>query len=66
LFDVNIITIDDKSSTMKDVRNISLTSGRLILVDKNGAQAMFNPGTIDCLNMFNTTYYQDQIMKEGD
>ena len=66
LFDVNIITIDDKDVSIKDVRQISLSSARLILVDKNGTQSMFNPGTIDCMNMFNTTYYQNAIMKGCD
>lgn len=66
MFDVNIITIDDKSETMKDVRQISLSSGRLILVDKEGQHKMYNPGIIDCMNMFNTTYYQEQIMRGDD
>ena len=66
MFDVNLITIDDKTYNIKDVRQISLSSARLILVDKNGTQQMFNPGTIDCMIMFNTAYYQNQIMKEGD
>lgn len=66
MFDVNIITIDDKSETMKDVRQISLSSGRLILVDKAGNHKMYNPGIIDCMNMFNTTYYNEQIMKGDD
>jgi len=66
MFDVNIITIDDKSISMKNVRQISLTSARLILVDDHGKRQMFNPGTIDCLSMFNTQHYHNVIMEEGD
>lgn len=66
LFDVNVITIDDKSINMKNVRQLSLTSARLILVDDQGKQEMLNPGIIDCLNMFNVNHYVNEIMKEGD
>lgn len=65
MFDVNVITIDDKSISMKNVRNISLSSARLILVDDQGKQQMFNPGIIDCIGMFNTQHYHNVIM-EGD
>ena len=65
IFDVNIITIDDKSISMKNVRQISLTSARLILVDDQGKQQMFSPGTIDCMSMFNTQHLHNVIM-EGD
>ena len=66
LFDVNVITIDDKSISMKNVRQISLTSARLILVDDRGKQEMLNPGIIDCLNMFNVNHYTNEIMKGAD
>lgn len=66
MFDVNVITIDDKTISMKNVRNLSLTSARLILVDDQGKQEMLNPGVIDCLNMFNVNHYVSEIMKEGD
>jgi len=66
VFDINIITIDDKSISMKNIRQMSLTSARLILVDDHGKQQMFNPGIIDCLSMFNTQHYHNVIMEEGD
>lgn len=66
LFDVNVITIDDKSISMKNVRQISLTSARLILVDDQGKQEMLNPGIIDCLSMFNVNHYVNEIMKGAD
>ena len=66
LFDVNVITIDDKSISMKNVRQISLTSARLILVDDQGKQERLNPGIIDCLNMFNVNHYMNEIMKGVD
>lgn len=66
MFDVNIITIDDKSISMKNVRQISLTSARLILVDDQGKQEMINPGIIDCLNMFNVNHYINVIKEWGD
>lgn len=66
MFDVNVITIDDKTISMKNVRNLSLTSARLILVDDQGKQEILNPGIIDCLNMFNVNHYVSEIMKEGD
>ena len=66
MFDVNVITIDNKTISMKNVRQISLTSARLILVDNQGKQEMLNPGIIDCLNMFNVNHYVSEIMKEGD
>lgn len=66
MFDVNVITIDDKTISMKSVRNLSLTSARLILVDDQGKQEMLNPRIIDCLNMFNVNHYVSEIMKEGD
>lgn len=66
LFDVNVITIDDKTISMKNVRQISLSSARLILVDDQGKQELINPGIIDCLNMFNVNHYVSEIMKEGD
>lgn len=66
MFDVNVITIDDNTISMKNVRQISLTSARLIMVDDQGKQQMFNPGTIDCLSMFNVNHYVSEIMKEGD
>lgn len=66
LFDVNVITIDDKTISMKNVRQISLSSARLILVDDQGKQELINPGIIDCLSMFNVNHYVTEIMKEGD
>ena len=66
MFDVNVITIDDKSISMKNVRQISLTSARLILVDDQGKQEMLNPGIIDCLSMFNVNHYVNEIMKGVD
>ena len=66
LFDVNVITIDDNSISMKNVRQISLTSARLILVDDQGKQEMLNPGIIDCLSMFNVNHYVNEIMKGAD
>ena len=51
---------------MKNVRQISLSSARLILVDDQGKQELINPGIIDCLSMFNVNYYVSEIMKEGD
>lgn len=66
MFDVNVITIDDKTISMKNVRNLSLTSARLILVDDQGKQEMLNPGIIDCLSMFNVNHYVNEIMKGVD
>lgn len=66
LFDVNVITIDDKTISMKNVRQMSLSSARLILVDDQGKQELINPGIIDCLSMFNVNHYVTEIMKEGD
>ena len=66
MFDVNVITIDDKTISMKNVRQISLSSARLILVDDQGKQELINPGIIDCLSMFNVNHYVNEIMKEGD
>ena len=66
MFDVNVITIDDKSISMKNVRQISLSSARLILVDDQGTQQLLNPGVVDCLSMFNTQHYQNEIMKGCD
>lgn len=65
MFDVNVITIDDKTISMKNVRQISLTSARLIMVDDQGKQELINPGIIDCLSMFNVNHYVNVIM-EGD
>lgn len=66
LFDVNVVTIDDKTISMRNVKQISLTTARLILVDDQGKQEMLNPGLIDCLSMFNTNYYVNEIMKGVD
>ena len=65
MFDVNVITIDDKSISMKNVRQISLTSARLILVDDQGTQQLLSPGVIDCLSMFNTQHLHDVTMERG-
>lgn len=66
MFDVNVITIDDKTISMKNVRQISLSSARLILVDDQGKQELINPGIIDCLSMFNVNHYVNEIMKGAD
>ena len=65
LFDVNVITIDDNSISIKNVRQISLTSARLILVDDQGKQEILMPGIIDCMSMFNTQHLLNVTM-EGD
>lgn len=52
MFDVNVVTTDNRIVTMENVRQISLTSARLILVDDQGKQEILNPGIIDCLSMF--------------
>lgn len=63
IFDVNLITIDDQTVSIKNVKNMSLTSARLILVNDKDEQKMINPGIIDCLSMFNVTRYIDEIEK---
>lgn len=53
MFDVNILLISDELVTLNNVRNISLTSARMILVDDNGVQNSFIPGTIKTMVMNN-------------
>lgn len=53
MFDVSITLISDEEVDIKNVRNISLTSSRMILVDDRGVQTVFMPGTIDNMVMFN-------------
>ena len=53
IFDVNILLIDDEQVPVNNVRNISLSSSRMILVDDKGEQTVFTPGTINAMVMFN-------------
>ena len=53
MFDVNILLISDEQVPVNNVRNISLTSSRMILVDDGGVQTVFSPGTISTMVMFN-------------
>ena len=53
IFDVNILLISDEQVPINNVRNISLTSSRMILVDDEGVQTVFSPGTINAMVMFN-------------
>ena len=53
IFDVNILLISDEQVPINNVRNISLTSSRMILVDDKGEQTVFSPGTINTMVMFN-------------
>ncbi len=53
MFDVSIILIDDEEVVINNVRNISLTSSRMILVDDRGEQTVITPGTIDNMVMLN-------------
>ena len=53
MFDVNILLISDEQVPVNNVRNISLTSSRMILVDDDDVQTVFSPGTINTMVMFN-------------
>lgn len=53
MFDINILLISDEQVSVNNVRNISLTSSRMILVDDEGKQTVFSPGTINTMVMFN-------------
>lgn len=53
MFDVNILLISDEQVPVNNVKNISLTSSRMILVDDEGVQTVFTPGTINTMVMFN-------------
>lgn len=53
MFDVNIVFISDEQITVNNVRNISLTSSRMILVDDDDVQTVISPGTINTMVMFN-------------
>lgn len=53
IFDVNILLISDEQIPINNVRNISLTSSRMIIVDDEGVQTVFSPGTINTMVMFN-------------
>lgn len=53
IFDVNILLISDEQVPVNNVRNISLTSSRMVLVDDNGVKTVFTPGTINTMVMFN-------------
>ena len=53
MFDVNILLISDEQIPVNNVRNISLTSSRMILVDDEGVQTVVTPGTINAMIMFN-------------
>ena len=53
MFDVNILLIDDEQVPVNNVRNISLSSSRMILVDDRGEQTVVSPGTINAMVMFN-------------
>ena len=53
IFDVNILLISDEQVPVNNVKNISLTSSRMILVDDEGMQTVFSPGTINTMVMFN-------------
>lgn len=66
MFDVDIVTIDDKTISMRNVRQISLTSARLILVDDQGKQELISPGIIDFLSMFNMNNCAYGTMKGDD
>ena len=53
IFDVSILLISDEQVSVNNVKNISLTSSRMILVDDEGMQTVFSPGTINTMVMFN-------------
>lgn len=53
MFDVNILLIGDEQVPINNVRNISLTSSRMILVNDDDVQTVFSPGTINTMVMFN-------------
>lgn len=53
IFDVNILLISDEQVPVNNVKNISLSSSRMILVDDEGVQTVFSPGTINAMVMFN-------------
>lgn len=53
MFDVSIILISDEEMIINNVRNISLTSSRMILVDDRGEQTVVTPGTIENMIMLN-------------
>ena len=53
MFDINILLISDEQIPVNNVRNISLTSSRMILVDDEGVQTVFSPGTINTMVMLN-------------
>lgn len=53
MFDVSIEFISDERITVNNVRNISLTSSRMILVDGDDVQTVISPGTINTMVMFN-------------
>ena len=53
MFDVNIVFISDEQITVNNIRNISLTSSRMILVDDDDVQTVITPGTINTMVMFN-------------
>lgn len=63
MFDVNIVFISDEQITVNNVRNISLTSSRMILVDDDDVQTVITPGTINTMVMFNNNALAVRGMK---
>lgn len=53
MFDVSILLISGEQVYVNNVRNISLTSSRMIFVDDKGVQTVFTPGTIETMVMLN-------------
>lgn len=52
LFDVELLRIDGTDIKFKNIKNISLTSSRLILVNEDGNHNMVSPKIVDCLKMY--------------
>ncbi len=53
MFDVSILLISGEQVYVNNVRNISLTSSRMIFVDDKGVQTFLTPGTIETMVMLN-------------
>lgn len=64
MFNATIRLISDEIVTMDKVRNISLTSSRMILVDDKGVQMGFIPGTIEAMTIINQNAFAVHGMNE--
>lgn len=53
MFDVSILLISNEQMYVNNVKNISLTSSRMIFVDDEGVQTILTPGTIETMVMLN-------------